>query len=210
MGNSRSFRRRLAGSRTARKARSRYPWAAPSLSTVRKQLRQLEAEGFVEQSVEHTGKPGRPPHVYRLTEKGRGKRDWSADELETMITTAVNERRFKDVPYLLPLLRMKDKERAKRLEKSLVRHGYRARDLPRGKRIGPWRPRGSTGARLSVRAAGADMVLETMVALDAEAAEVQADAEAWGGRGPSASHGEWVAEGTAEAHPGDGAGTPAG
>ena len=171
MSNSRPFRRRLAASRegrtgpAGRKSRARFPWGPPSLSTVRKQLRQLEAEGLAEQSVEHTGKPGRPPHVWRLTEKGRQKRDWSADELETMITTAVNERRFKDVPYLLPLLRMKDKERAKRLEKSLVRHGYRARDLPRGKRLGPWRPRGAAPGRLPVRADGADMALETMQAM---------------------------------------------
>ena len=138
---------------------------------MRKQLRQLEAEGFVEQRVEHTGKPGRPPHVWRLTDKGRERRDWSAGELETMITTAVNERRFKDVPYLLPLLRMKDKERAKRLEKSLVRHGYRAKSLPRGRHPGPWRPRGSTGGRLPVRAVGADIALEAMISLDREWAE---------------------------------------
>jgi DNA-binding PadR family transcriptional regulator len=178
VSNSRSFRRRLAASKTGRagrggrKTRARFPWGPPSVSTVRKQLRQLEAEGYVEQSVEHTGKPGRPPHVWQLTEKGRDRRDWSADELETMITTAVNERRFKDVPYLLPLLRMKDRERAKRLEKSLVRHGYRAKTQPRGRHVGPWRPRSSREASpLSVRAVGADMVLETMAAMDREAAE---------------------------------------
>ena len=175
MSNSRPFRRRLAAVRSGRtKTRARFPWGPPSLSTVRKQMRQLEAEGFVEQSVQHTGKPGRPPHVWRLTEKGRNRGDWSVDELETMITTAVNERRFRDVPYLLPLLRMKDKERAKRLERSLVRHGYRAGNLPRGKRPGPWRPRSSTGTRLSVRAAGADMALEAMASLDADARKAAA------------------------------------
>ena len=155
-----------------RKSRARFPWGPPSLSTIRRHLRQLEAEGLVEQcGPMQTGKPGGQPHGWRLTEKGRNRKDWSVDELEAMIATAVNERRFKDVPYLLPLLRMKDKERAKRLEKSLVRHGYRVKSLPRGKRTGPWRPRGSSGSPLSVRAVGADMVLETMAALDAEAAQ---------------------------------------
>jgi DNA-binding PadR family transcriptional regulator len=168
VSNSRPFRRRLAASRAGRpgragrKSQARFPWGPPSMTTVRKQLRELEAEGLVEQSVQHTGKPGRPPHVWRLTEKGRQKRDWSADELETMITSAVDERRFKDVPYLLPLLRMKDRERAKRLERSLVRYGYRAKSQPRGKRLGPWRPRGAASGRLPARADGADMTLETM------------------------------------------------
>ncbi len=176
MSNSRSFRRRLTAVRSGgkgplgRKSRARYPWGPPSLSTVRRQMRQLEAEGFIEQGVaQRTGKRGRPPHVWRLTAKGRDRRDWTVDELETMIVTAVNDRRFKDVPYLLPLLRGKDKERAKRLEKSLIRHGYRAKDLPRGRRLGPWRPRDGSSARLPVRATGADAALEAMISLDAKA-----------------------------------------
>lgn len=107
-------------------------------------MKQLEADGFIEPvGVERTGKPGRPAMQYRVTEKGRQKHEWTADELVELLTSAVNERRFKDVPYLLPLLWMQDKERARRLEKSLVRHGYRARDLPRGRRLPPWQPRGA-------------------------------------------------------------------
>lgn len=143
MSNSRSFRRHLAAVRSGRvKTRARFPWGPPSLSTVRRHMRQLEAEGVVEcAGVERTGKPGRPATQWQITEKGRERHDWTADELAELITSAVNERRFKDVPYLLPLLRMEDKDRAKRLEKSLVRHGYRARDLPRGRALPPWRPR---------------------------------------------------------------------
>jgi predicted ArsR family transcriptional regulator len=105
-------------------------------------MRQLEADGDIERAgVDRTGKPGRPAILYQLTEKGRNRRTWTADELAELITSAVNERRFQDVPYLLPLLRMRDKERARRLERSLVRHGYRAGDLPRGQRLPPWQPR---------------------------------------------------------------------
>jgi DNA-binding PadR family transcriptional regulator len=149
VSNSRPFRRRLAAIRSGRtKTRARFPWGPPSLSTVRRQMRQLEADGDIERvGVDRTGKPGRPAIMYRLTEKGRQRRDWTGDELVELITSAVNERRFKDVPYLLPLLRMKDKERARRLERSLVRHGYRARDLPRGRALPPWRPRGAAAAR---------------------------------------------------------------
>ena len=148
MSNSRPFRRRLAAIRSGRvKTRARFPWGPPSLSTVRRHLRQLEAEGVVERAgVDRTGKPGRPATLYQLTEKGRQRRDWTADELAELITSAVNERRFKDVPYLLPLLRMKDKDRARRLERSLVRHGYRARDLPRGKSLPPWQPRAAANS----------------------------------------------------------------
>lgn len=149
MSNSRPFRRRLAAVRSGRaKTRARFPWGPPSLSTVRKQMRQLEADGDVERAgVDRTGKPGRPAIMWQLTEKGRNRRTWTADELVELISSAVNERRFKDVPYLLPLLRMRDKERARRLEKSLIRHGYRARDLPRGQPLSPWRPRESSAVR---------------------------------------------------------------
>ena len=143
MSNSRSFRRHITAVRSGRvKTRARFPWGPPSLSTVRRHMRQLEAEGAVERAgVDRTGKPGRPATMWQLTEKGRQCHDWTADELAELITSAVNERRFKDVPYLLPLLRMKDKNRARRLERSLIRHGYRARDLPRGQSMPSWRPR---------------------------------------------------------------------
>lgn len=71
MSNSRPFRRRLAVTQKAitkrRKDRAagRWPFGGPSLSTVRKWTRQLWLAGLVERTVEHTGKPGRPPYVYR-------------------------------------------------------------------------------------------------------------------------------------------------
>lgn len=146
MSNSRPFRRRITAIRSGRRrTKARYPWGPPSMSTVRRQLKHLEAEGIIERTgLDHTGKPGRPSVLYGLTEKGRNRRDWTADELAGLLVAAVNERRFKDVPYLLPLLRAKDEKRARRLEKSLIRHGYRARDLPRGRPMPTWQPRGVT------------------------------------------------------------------
>ncbi len=77
MSNSRRLRRNLAANRKAidkrRKARAagRWPFGGPSLSTVRRWLRQLEAQGLAERKrAEPTGKPGRPPDMWRLTEKG--------------------------------------------------------------------------------------------------------------------------------------------
>lgn len=77
MSNSRPFRRRLAVTQKAiakrRKARQagRWPFGGPSLSTVRKWMRALYLAGHVERTVQHTGKPGRPPYAYRLTEARR-------------------------------------------------------------------------------------------------------------------------------------------
>lgn len=76
MSNSRPARRKLAATRKAitarRKARAagRWPFGGPSLSTVRRWLNQLVAAGLAEREVMRTGKPGRPPYGYRLTEKG--------------------------------------------------------------------------------------------------------------------------------------------
>ena len=42
---------------------------APTLGTVRKWLHAAEAEGVIERvGVEHTGKPGRPAHLWGITE----------------------------------------------------------------------------------------------------------------------------------------------
>jgi hypothetical protein len=55
MGNSRTFRRHLKGSR--RTPRTRYPYAAPALSTVRRWMKQLEADGDIA-SKGHAAPPG--------------------------------------------------------------------------------------------------------------------------------------------------------
>lgn len=76
MSNSRAMRRRLAVSRKAIDKRrrdrvaGRYPFGGPSLSSVRRWLNQLVAAGLAEREVQRTGKPGRPPYAYRLTEAG--------------------------------------------------------------------------------------------------------------------------------------------
>jgi DNA-binding PadR family transcriptional regulator len=119
VSNSRSFRRRLAASREARPARPRFPWGGPSLSTVRKWMKQLEAAGDIEpKGTERTGKPGRPPMMYGLTEQGK-RRNWTAPQLTDAITRAIHDRKFKDVPLLLRLLKMKDPEQVERVIKSL-------------------------------------------------------------------------------------------
>jgi hypothetical protein len=66
----------------------RPPWnrgltltARPSVSTVRRQVRAMEAGGLTEHTTERTGKPGRPPHLLSLTRDG--VRLWEiADMLE--------------------------------------------------------------------------------------------------------------------------------
>jgi hypothetical protein len=50
----------------------RYPNKAPALNTVRGWLRQMDAAGTAERKgVERTGKPGRPPVLWGLTEEGK-------------------------------------------------------------------------------------------------------------------------------------------
>lgn len=79
MSNSRACRRRLGVSRNAidnrrkaRRAAGRWPFGGPSLSTVRRWMRQLEAQGLAERTrAEPTGKPGRPPDMWTLTETGK-------------------------------------------------------------------------------------------------------------------------------------------
>jgi hypothetical protein len=70
MGNSRSFRRRLAASKRAPQAR--YPSAPPSLGTVRRWLNQSVAEGNAtkEPAPRKPGQRGNTGYQYRITEKG--------------------------------------------------------------------------------------------------------------------------------------------
>jgi hypothetical protein len=69
MSNSRSFRRRLAGSK---QKRPRFPAAPPALSTVHGWMRQAKAEGLIEpKGTRRTGKRGRPPVLWGLTPAGR-------------------------------------------------------------------------------------------------------------------------------------------
>lgn len=119
MSNSRGFRRRLAVSKQQRAAQPRFPWGGPSLSTVRRQLKQLEADGDIERKgVDRSGKPGRPAVLYGLTEQGK-RRDWTAPQLTDLITRAIHDRKLKDVPLLLRLLKMKDPEQAERVIASI-------------------------------------------------------------------------------------------
>lgn len=122
MSNSRRFRRSLAASKQARaETRPRYPYAAPSLSTVRRQVRQAVADGDIEaKGVQRTGKPGRPPVQYGLTKQGREKK-WTAPQITDMITRAVHDRKYKQVPRLLWLLSAKDPGMAKRAAESIAR-----------------------------------------------------------------------------------------
>jgi predicted ArsR family transcriptional regulator len=80
VSNGRRFRRQLAVSRKAtdkrRKARQagRWPFGGPSLSSVRRWLKQAEAAGLIERcGVERTGKPGRPAQLWGLTEAGKNR-----------------------------------------------------------------------------------------------------------------------------------------
>lgn len=94
MSNSRSFRRKLKAGRHVRPSgqeqpprqpgqysKGRVPWnkglaltTRPCLSTVRRWLEACVAEGTVERKIaEPDGKPGRPPVMYHITEKGLGR-----------------------------------------------------------------------------------------------------------------------------------------
>ena len=65
---------------------------------------------------------------------------------------------------------------------------------------GDWTPDTSRGLPAGIGSAIGD-ALPWLEARECEARAVS-DAEAWGGRGPSASYAEWAAEGTASAPPG--------
>jgi DNA-binding PadR family transcriptional regulator len=75
MSNSRSHqeRRRVRARARAkdRQSKPRFPDAPPALGTVRRWLKQAEAQGLVERAgVEHTGKPGRPAHLWQAGREG--------------------------------------------------------------------------------------------------------------------------------------------
>jgi predicted ArsR family transcriptional regulator len=92
------------------------------MSTTRRQMRQLEADGDIERvGVDRTGKPGRPAVMYALTEQGRQKPKWTAPRLTTAIIEHINAGQFKEVPYMLRLLWMEDREHARKFTRSLVR-----------------------------------------------------------------------------------------
>ena len=123
MSNSRSFRRRLAASREVRESRPGYPYGGPSLGTVRRWMRQLEAAGHVERSEERTGRPGRPAHLWTMTPEGKRyarEHNWTAPQLTDMITRAVHDRKYGRVPYLLRLLAAKDPDQARRIVERLA------------------------------------------------------------------------------------------
>jgi predicted ArsR family transcriptional regulator len=72
MSNSRSFRRRLRDSRQARSTKGIARTSTPSLNTTRRWLKTAEAEGVVRRTEDkRTGKPGRPAHMWELTDEGR-------------------------------------------------------------------------------------------------------------------------------------------
>src|SRR5580704_10985957 len=65
----------------------RPPWnrglaltAAPSVSTLRRRVRAMEADGLVEVTIERTGKPGRPAHLVWPTRDG-----WRLYEIALML-----------------------------------------------------------------------------------------------------------------------------
>jgi hypothetical protein len=57
-------REALAEQRRLDRRAGRWPFGGPSLSTVRRWMRDLWKAGLVERTVERTGKPGRPPYAY--------------------------------------------------------------------------------------------------------------------------------------------------
>ena len=68
MSNSRSFRRRLR----VRHRPARFPEKPPAIGTVRRWLNAAVADGTAERRVAApTGKPGRRPYEYSLTEAGK-------------------------------------------------------------------------------------------------------------------------------------------
>lgn len=106
MSNSRSFRRGVKASRHARPSgqeqqpaksgqysKGHVPWnkgraltTRPSLGTTRRWLEACVAEGWAERkTAEPDGKPGRPPVLYHVTEKGQRERGpRSSPEVERM------------------------------------------------------------------------------------------------------------------------------
>jgi predicted ArsR family transcriptional regulator len=85
-------------------------------------MKQLEDAGHVERSVEHTGKPGRPAHLWTMTAEGKRyarEHKLTAPQLTDMITKAIHDRKYGQVPHLLRLLSIKDPDQAKRVVERL-------------------------------------------------------------------------------------------
>jgi len=77
MSNRRKLKTALAITAAVAKQQPRRPWNKglaltrnPSLSTVRRWLEAGVAEGIIDRQPMPTGKPGRPPIFYRISEKG--------------------------------------------------------------------------------------------------------------------------------------------
>jgi predicted ArsR family transcriptional regulator len=86
VSNSRSFRRKLQASRDARKSRKGIAMTStPSVGTTRRWLKAAEAAGMVRRAEDQqTGAPGRPAHMWELTEEGR-RRAGQVPPLEVMV-----------------------------------------------------------------------------------------------------------------------------
>lgn len=70
----------------SRAARPRFPEKPPSLGTVRRWMKQLEAAGDIEpKGVDRNGKPGRPAMLYGLTEAGK-ERAAATPDFRTQLT----------------------------------------------------------------------------------------------------------------------------
>ncbi len=124
MSNSRAHRRALAVSRKAivkrrkdRAARGRWPFGGPSLSTMRRWMKQLEAAGLIRRcGVERTGKPGRPAQLYELTEAGKQR-----PQSELTVREQIIEER---------VLRLLRRARGKALTEDQVWAAYKAAMAP--------------------------------------------------------------------------------
>lgn len=83
MSNSRRFRRRLKASQRPK----RFPEQPPSLGSVRRWLKQGVAEGLIERAgEEHTGKPGRPAHLWQATAEGKERAASNPRDTRAMLT----------------------------------------------------------------------------------------------------------------------------
>jgi predicted ArsR family transcriptional regulator len=73
VSSSRSFRRKLQASREARQSRKGIAMTStPAVGTTRRWLKAAEAAGLVRRAEDQdTGRPGRPAHMWELTEEGR-------------------------------------------------------------------------------------------------------------------------------------------
>jgi len=119
----------------------------PSLSTVRRSLEACVAEGIAERSPMHTGKPGRPPIGYRLTEEARKKADAEGPRLPLKIQLEQERRQANAAKRR----RAELKQRTARLRRELER-AERVADLAK--------------ARLAELDDLAEMLMDASTALD--------------------------------------------